>query len=391
MTAGAIKVERVVCAVDCGIAINPDIIRAQYGRRHRLWLGAVLYGAITLKDGHVEQNNFNDYRVLRMNEMPQVEVHIVPSQENPTGVGEPGVAPIGPAVANAIFAATGKRCMCSPSPRAGAACLHEALASDSVDGRSPCRGRHRRGGYEVFGPGKPTDFAGGKHGAACGLHRGGSDRRSRRAQTASLIERGEYLTRAADCVVCHTAKDGVPFAGGRAFVLPFGTLYSTNITPDADTGIGSYTDANFLDACTRESAAATPSCIPPCPMPATPTCRTPMRWRSRPICSPEAVHAPSAAEHPDLSLQPARADGPMVGLLQSRQTLRAESGTQPEWNRGAYLAEAMEHCGECHTPRNLAFALNNRKKFAGAVQAGWDAYNITPTRRAAWVPGAMRI
>jgi isoquinoline 1-oxidoreductase subunit beta len=106
---GAIKVERVVCAVDCGVAINPDIIRAQMEGGIGFGLGAALYGAITLKDGHVVQSNFNSYRVLRMNEMPQVEVHIVPSAEDPTGVGEPGVAPIGPAVANAIFAATGKR------------------------------------------------------------------------------------------------------------------------------------------------------------------------------------------------------------------------------------------------------------------------------------------
>jgi isoquinoline 1-oxidoreductase beta subunit len=72
-------------------------------------LGAALYGAITVKDGRVEQSNFNSYRVLRMNEMPKVEVHIVPSAEPPTGVGEPGVAPLGPALANALFAATGKR------------------------------------------------------------------------------------------------------------------------------------------------------------------------------------------------------------------------------------------------------------------------------------------
>jgi isoquinoline 1-oxidoreductase beta subunit len=118
--AGAIKVERVVCAVDCGIAINPDIIRAQMEGGIGFGLSAALHGAITLKDGHVEQSNFNDYRVLRMNEMPRVEVHIVPSRENPTGVGEPGVAPIGPAVANAIFAATGKRLHVFPFTKGGA-------------------------------------------------------------------------------------------------------------------------------------------------------------------------------------------------------------------------------------------------------------------------------
>lgn len=106
---GQVKVDRVVCAVDCGTPINPDVIAAQMEGGIGFGLGAALYGAVTLKDGHVQQSNFNSYRVLRMNEMPKVEVHIVPSTEAPTGVGEPGVAPVGPAFANAIFAATGRR------------------------------------------------------------------------------------------------------------------------------------------------------------------------------------------------------------------------------------------------------------------------------------------
>jgi len=106
---GSLKVDRVVCAVDCGIAINPDVIRAQMESGIGYGLSAALYGAITLKDGMVEQANFHDYRVLRMNEMPRVEVHIVPSAEKPTGVGEPGTPVVAPAVANAFYAATGKR------------------------------------------------------------------------------------------------------------------------------------------------------------------------------------------------------------------------------------------------------------------------------------------
>ncbi len=106
---GKVKVDRVVCAVDCGVPVSPDIIAAQMEGGIGFGLGAILYGAITLKDGVVEQSNFDGYQVLRMEDMPVVEVHIVPSQEPPTGVGEPGVPPIGPAVANAIFAATGKR------------------------------------------------------------------------------------------------------------------------------------------------------------------------------------------------------------------------------------------------------------------------------------------
>ena len=118
---GHVKVERVVCAVDCGTPINPDIITAQMEGGIGFGLGAVQYGAITLKEGRVEQDNFNSYRVLRMNEMPKVEVYIVPSTLPPTGVGEPGVAPVGPAVANAIFAATGRRIHVLPFPKTGAA------------------------------------------------------------------------------------------------------------------------------------------------------------------------------------------------------------------------------------------------------------------------------
>jgi isoquinoline 1-oxidoreductase subunit beta len=115
--AGRVTVDRVVCAVDCGIPINPDVIAAQMEGGIGFGLGAALYGAITLKKGRVEQDNFNNYRVLRINEMPKVEVHIMPSTEAPTGVGEPGVAPIGPAVANAIFAATGMRIHMLPFPK----------------------------------------------------------------------------------------------------------------------------------------------------------------------------------------------------------------------------------------------------------------------------------
>ncbi|MDR6380816.1 xanthine dehydrogenase family protein molybdopterin-binding subunit [Paraburkholderia caribensis] len=111
---GKVKVDRVVCAVDCGTAINPDVIAAQIEGGIGFGLGAALYGAITLKDGRVEQNNFDGYRVLRIDAMPKVEVHIVASTQAPTGIGEPGVAPVGPAVANAIFAATGKRVYAMP-------------------------------------------------------------------------------------------------------------------------------------------------------------------------------------------------------------------------------------------------------------------------------------
>lgn len=106
---GRIRVHRVVCAIDCGPVINPDGVEAQMQSGIVYGLSAALYGEITLKDGRVEQSNFHDYPVLRMHEMPQVEVVIVPSTDKMGGAGEPGTPPIAPAVANALFALTGKR------------------------------------------------------------------------------------------------------------------------------------------------------------------------------------------------------------------------------------------------------------------------------------------
>lgn len=109
MVNGQPKVEKVVCAVDCGIAINPDNVAAQIEGGIGYGLSAALKGKITLKGGEVEQGNFDAYEVLRIDEMPAVEVHVVPSAEAPTGIGEPGVPPVAPAVANAVAAATGTR------------------------------------------------------------------------------------------------------------------------------------------------------------------------------------------------------------------------------------------------------------------------------------------
>lgn len=106
---GSFRVDRVVCAVDCGTAINPDVIRAQVESSVGFALSAAMNGAITLTDGKVDQSNFHDYQPVRIADMPKVEVHIVPSAGNPTGIGEPAVPPLAPAVANALASATGKR------------------------------------------------------------------------------------------------------------------------------------------------------------------------------------------------------------------------------------------------------------------------------------------
>ena len=106
---GTVRVRRVVCAVDCGTVVNPDTVRAQIQSAVMFGISAALHGEITLKAGRVEQTNFDSYQVLRINEAPDVEVHIVQNSEPPGGMGEAGTSAIVPAVVNAIFAATGKR------------------------------------------------------------------------------------------------------------------------------------------------------------------------------------------------------------------------------------------------------------------------------------------
>ena len=109
------------CAVDCGVPVNPDNIRAQIEGGLGYGLSAILREEITLTDGVVDQSNYPDYTPLRITDMPEVEVHILASAEAPTGVGEPGTPPIGPAVANALFAATGQRIRALPFSKHGLA------------------------------------------------------------------------------------------------------------------------------------------------------------------------------------------------------------------------------------------------------------------------------
>jgi len=106
---GAVRVRRDVCAVDCGTVVNPDTVQAQIQSAVIFGITAALYGQITLKDGRVEQTNFDSYQMLRMNEAPAIEVYIIQSSEPPGGMGEAGTSAVVPAVTNAIYAATGKR------------------------------------------------------------------------------------------------------------------------------------------------------------------------------------------------------------------------------------------------------------------------------------------
>ena len=227
------------------------------------------------------------------------------------------------------------------------------------------------------GPG-PMEFAPGQKVALAEYHAADPTGVPAALKDATQIARGEYLARAADCMVCHTSPDGRPYAGGFAFNLPFGTLYSTNITPDKETGIGNYTDAQFLVALRRGVRSDGARLYPAMPFTSYTflTDADALAIKAY-LFSLAPVQAPTKTATLSFPFNQRWLLGIWSWLFNPDQRFQANLAQSAEWNRGAYVSEALAHCGECHTPRNLAFALNNRKKFSGAVTAGWRAYNIT--------------
>lgn len=227
------------------------------------------------------------------------------------------------------------------------------------------------------GPG-PMDFAGGESVALAAYH--GQDPTGVPAslKIASLVQRGAYLARAADCAVCHTAQGGAEYAGGFVFTLPFGQIYSTNITPDKDTGIGNYSDAQFLAAVQRGLRRDGAHLYPAMPF-ASYTYMTDADVLAIKayLFSLVPVHAPAKPDALAFPFNQRWLLGFWSSFFNPNTRFEPNSAKSPQWNRGAYVVEALAHCGECHTPRNLAFALDNRRKFSGAVTAGWRAYNIS--------------
>jgi mono/diheme cytochrome c family protein len=191
------------------------------------------------------------------------------------------------------------------------------------------------------------------------------------------IERGRYLASAGDCAACHTAAGGKPYAGGRPIETPFGAVFAPNITPDRDTGIGGWTDAQFYRAMHEGIAADGSHLYPAFPYP----------WFTK--VTPEDVRAIRAFLS---SLPPVRNEAPknqltwplgyrfvMEGwdkLFFDPGTFKPDPQKSAEWNRGAYLVEGLGHCGACHTPRNLFGAAKGGERFQGASLQDWYAPSL---------------
>ena len=222
----------------------------------------------------------------------------------------------------------------------------------------------------LLGPG-PLAFAGGPVLAASA--QGGANPGGVPAELdgADLATRGRYLTEAADCEACHTVPGGARFAGGRAFKTAFGTLYSPNITADRDTGIGAWSEGEFLRAVHQGVRPDGTHLYPAFPYAAYTylTDADVLAIRAYLMSLPAVKNAAPAAAL-SFPFNQRWLMGIWAQLYNPDERFQVRSGRSPQWNRGAYLAEALAHCGDCHTPRNLLQALDNRRQVRRRAHRG---------------------
>jgi mono/diheme cytochrome c family protein len=197
--------------------------------------------------------------------------------------------------------------------------------------------------------------------------------------SANMLARGEYLTKAADCTACHTVPgSGKAFAGGMAFKLPFGTIYSSNITADVATGIGSWSDDEFVRAVRDGIRNDGQHLYPAFPY----TSYTLLSRRDVLAIKAYLFSLPKISQTNKVNglsfpFNQRWAMGFWNAVFFKSQRFIADPTKSAAWNSGRYVAVALEHCGECHTPRNLGFGVEHDNEFAGEVVDGWRAYNIT--------------
>lgn len=195
---------------------------------------------------------------------------------------------------------------------------------------------------------------------------------------SDVLARGQYLADAADCLACHTAEGGEAFAGGRPFNTEFGTLYSPNISPDPETGIGGWTDEDFLRAMHEGIGKQGERLYPAFPYAAYTylTADDVLAIKAYLFSQP-----PVRSEAPEHTLRfPYNQRWLMAVwalLYNPNKRFEPVADRSSAWNRGAYMVEALGHCGDCHTPRTPLQSLDNRRKFGGGFAEGWRAYNLS--------------
>src|SRR3954451_12606169 len=370
--------------------INPEGVRHQIHGNVIQSTSRALMEEVSFDRKSVTSREWGGYPIITFPDLPKIDVLMLPRQDQPPlGVGESASVPSAAAIANAIFDATGVRFREPPfTPERILARLRGGLASQAALPQGvPAPERPRRAHHNpVAGPVGTFASAAAMTAAVVSMSALALPWRSiapiarpdPSAYSAATIARGEQLAALGNCAVCHTASGGAFNAGGRAIETPFGTIWSTNITPDVETGIGAWSYPAFeraiRDGIHRDGKHLYPA------FPYNHFAKTSdadlQALYAYVMAQPavRAVNREPAMAFP-FNLRPLMAG--WNALFHSSATFAADAAKSPAWNRGAYLVEGLGHCGACHSPRNALGAEKANAYLAGGFADGWEAPALT--------------
>lgn len=373
---GEVAVTRIVVGHDAGMMVNPDGVRHQIHGNVIQSTSRVLKERVTFEESTISSKEWGAYPILTFPEVPEVDVVMMPRPyDPPLGAGESASVPSAAAIANAVFDATGIRFRELPitSDR-----LREALnGPDSTRQQAAPAAKPRRSKWWFGG-------AAGIFGALLGVAATALPWRAEIAPvatpgsgtwSAATLERGRQLAAVGDCAVCHTASEGATNAGGLAMETPFGTLYSTNITPDVETGIGNWSFGAFDRAMRKGISRDGRNLYPAFPY----TSFSKMTDGDMQALYAYMMSQPAVAQSNPanqmrfpFNIRPLMAGWNALFLRQGE--FQPDPAQTAQWNRGSYLVNGLGHCAACHSPRNLMGAEKGGSSFlAGAMVDGWEA------------------
>ena len=380
---GDVSVTRVVAGQDAGLMINPEGVRHQIHGNVVQSTSRALMEQVSFDRHAVTSREWGAYPIISFPQLPKIDVLMMPRQEQPPlGVGESASVPSAAAIANAIFDATGVRFRELPftperilrglrgaEPAAAQALPAPAIPSDRW--QNPFV--RRRG---VVATAAALCAAAIGIGAAVLPWRSIAPiaRPDASVYSAATIARGQQLAALGDCAVCHTGASGVLNAGGRALETPFGTIYSTNITPDVDTGIGAWSYPAFERAMREGIHRDGRHLYPAFPY---------THFAKATDADLQALYAYLMAQAPvrsdiarnqlafPFNLRPLMAG--WNALFHQPDVFQSDPSKSEIWNRGAYLVEGLGHCSACHSPRNALGAETQNAYLAGGFSEGWEA------------------
>jgi nicotinate dehydrogenase subunit B len=391
---GDVSVTRVVAGQDSGLMINPDGVRHQIEGNVIQSTSRALMEEVSFERGAVTAREWGAYPIIKFPDLPKIDVLMLPRQDQPPlGVGESASVPSAAAIANAIYDATGVRFRElpftperilkglrgeQPAPLASLPPPRPTAPLDRWQNPFITRGGVLAGIAAVCAAAIGIGAALLPWRAIAPIARPDAS-----VYSAATIARGKELAALGACAVCHTSDHGGLNAGGRPLETPFGTIYTTNITPDVDTGIGAWSYPAFERAM-REGIHRDGRHLYPA-FPYTHFARTDDADLQA-LYAYLMAHAPVRAEAPSNALAfPFNLRPLLAGwnaLFHRPKVLEPDPAKSETWNRGAYLIEGLGHCSACHSPRNALGAERQTAYLAGGFTDGWEVPALTSLSKA---------